>query len=171
MEEENNTIDVWMQHPTLTFSNHPMFDSLRRWTKTEKLTEAIPLELTLSAMDQGQVGKGLICAWGSPQGFLISNEDVYSAVQQFPDRLVGIASVDLFRPMEAVRDLRRCVKDSGSRGFELFNGYGIYPLRIEDITPFMRNASNSISPPACRLVILVLYVLPNQVARSLISMK
>jgi uncharacterized protein len=119
MEEAKKIIDVWMQHPTLAFSNHPMFDSLRRWTKTEKLAETIPLEITLSAMDQGQVGKGLICAWGSPQGFLISNEDVYSAVQQFPDRLVGIASVNLFRPMEAVRELRHCVKDFGFKGLRI----------------------------------------------------
>jgi hypothetical protein len=26
------TIDVWMQHPTLRFLRHEMFDSLRRWT-------------------------------------------------------------------------------------------------------------------------------------------
>lgn len=25
-------IDVWMQHPTLRFLGHDMFDSLRRWT-------------------------------------------------------------------------------------------------------------------------------------------
>ncbi len=26
------TVDVWMQHPTLRFLGHEMFDSLRRWT-------------------------------------------------------------------------------------------------------------------------------------------
>lgn len=26
------TIDVWMQHPTLRFSQHEIFESLRRWT-------------------------------------------------------------------------------------------------------------------------------------------
>lgn len=25
-------IDVWMQHPTARFINHPIFDSLRSWT-------------------------------------------------------------------------------------------------------------------------------------------
>jgi uncharacterized protein len=119
MVEEKKIIDVWMQQPTLAFSNHSMFDSLRRWTKAEKLTEAIPIENTIAAMDQGLVGKGLICAWGGPQGFLISNEDVYSTVQKFPHRFVGIASVDLFRPMEAVRELRRCVKVLGFKGLRI----------------------------------------------------
>ena len=38
MSAEFKTIDVWMQHPTMQFSNHRMFDSLRRWTGQEKLT-------------------------------------------------------------------------------------------------------------------------------------
>lgn len=119
MKEDSKIIDVWMQHPTLMFSNHSMFDSLRRWTKTEKLTEPLPLELTIAAMDQGNVAKGLICAWAGPQGFLISNEDVHHAVQQFPDRFAGIASVDLHRPMDAVRELRRCVREYGFKGLRI----------------------------------------------------
>ena len=27
-------IDAWAQHPTLRHLNDPMFDSLRRWTRT-----------------------------------------------------------------------------------------------------------------------------------------
>ena len=26
------TIDAWMQHPTVRFQQHEMFESLRRWT-------------------------------------------------------------------------------------------------------------------------------------------
>lgn len=59
-------IDVWMQHPTLRFINQPMFDSLRRWTGADILTEEIPLEFTIDAMDKAGVGKGLICAWWGP---------------------------------------------------------------------------------------------------------
>ena len=28
-------IDAWAQHPTLRHLNHPMFESLRRWTRGE----------------------------------------------------------------------------------------------------------------------------------------
>lgn len=55
MAEEKRIIDVWMQHPNPEFSKHPIFESLRRWTGMERLTEPIPIELTLDAMDQGAV--------------------------------------------------------------------------------------------------------------------
>jgi len=30
MSTERRIVDAWMQHPTLRFSAHPMFESLRR---------------------------------------------------------------------------------------------------------------------------------------------
>jgi predicted TIM-barrel fold metal-dependent hydrolase len=119
MAGPNRIIDVWMQHPTLDFLNHPMFDSLRRWTGGMKATEEIPVELTVEAMDQGQVRKGLISAWWGPQGPLISNDNVASIVEEYPDRFAGIASVDLFRPMEAIRELRRCINELGFKGLRI----------------------------------------------------
>jgi predicted TIM-barrel fold metal-dependent hydrolase len=119
MEGSNKIIDVWMQHPTLDFINHPMFESLRRWTRAEKASTEIPVEFTVAAMDEGQVRKGLISAWWGPQGPLISNDKVASIVEQFPDRFVGIASVDLFRPMDAIRELRRCINELGFKGLRV----------------------------------------------------
>ena len=119
MKQENHVIDVWMQHPTLEFINHPMFDSLRRWTGGEKVTEDIPVEYTVAAMDEGSVRRGLLCAWWGPQGPLISNDFVASIVKQFPDRFTGIGSVNLFRPMEAIRELRRCITDLGFKGIRI----------------------------------------------------
>ncbi|MHB8288434.1 MAG: amidohydrolase family protein [Acidimicrobiales bacterium] len=108
----NDVVDVWMQHPTLRHSNHEMFDSLRRWMgMTELFTEPLPLELTISAMDEGGVSTGLIAAWYGPEGSLIDNEEVRSFVSQYPDRLRGLAGADLRKPMEAVRDLRHRVEE------------------------------------------------------------
>jgi hypothetical protein len=123
MENEKRIIDVWMQHPNLDFINHPMFESLRRWMGIEKVTEEIPVEFTLSAMDQAGVNKGLICAWWGPQGALISNEEVASIVAEYPDRFVGIASVNLYNPMDAIRELRHCVKVMGFKGLRLVQWY------------------------------------------------
>jgi predicted TIM-barrel fold metal-dependent hydrolase len=119
MTTDMKIIDVWMQHPFMDFINHPMFESLRRWMKMDKLTEDIPPEFTIAAMDQAHVEKGLMCAWWGPQGPLIHNDKVASLVKRFPDRLVGIASVDLFRPMEAIRELRRCVNEMGFKGLRI----------------------------------------------------
>jgi uncharacterized protein len=119
MVEHSRIIDVWMQHPTPEFINHRMFDSLRRWTGQEKLGSELPIEITVDAMDKAGVSLGLICAWWGPCGPLIHNDEVAACVKKHPHRLIGIASVDLYRPMEAIRELRRCVKDLGFRGLRI----------------------------------------------------
>lgn len=110
-------IDAWMQHPTIEHIQQPYFDSLRRWTGQE--AKPIPLEMTLGSMDQAGVGLGLLSAWWAPNGPLIPNEFVHDLVQQHPDRFVGIASVNLKKPMEAVADLRRCVQEWGFKGLRM----------------------------------------------------
>ena len=103
---DHTVIDVWMQHPTLRHLQHEMFDSLRRWMGMERPTEALPLELTIAAMDEGNVDIGLTAAWYGPAGDLINNAEVAEYVSRHPDRLRGVAGADLRRPMEAVRELR-----------------------------------------------------------------
>jgi predicted TIM-barrel fold metal-dependent hydrolase len=113
-------IDVWMQHPTLRFLRHEMFTSLRRWTGAELPTEAPGIELSVAAMDAAGVELGLLSAWTAPnQPALISNEEVAGWVAEYPDRFAGLAAVNLDRPMEAVRELRRCVTELGFRGLRV----------------------------------------------------
>ena len=111
-------VDVWMQHPTRRFLEQPFFESLRRWTRQDAIPE-VPLSLTVGAMDDAGVGVGLVAAWWGPQGALIDNDEVASFVRQHPDRLAGVASVDLARPMDAVRELRRCVRELGFRALRI----------------------------------------------------
>lgn len=112
-------VDVWMQHPTLRFLRHDMFESLRRWTGAQAPDEELPIELTVRAMDEAGVTLGLLSAWHGPEGPLISNEEVAGWVAAHPDRFAGIAAVDLRRPMEAVRELRRCVTELGFKGLRV----------------------------------------------------
>ena len=111
-------VDVWMQHPTRGFLEQPFFESLRRWARQDTIPD-IPLSATIGAMDQAGVEIGLVTAWWGPQGALIHNDDVASFLREHPRRLMGIASVDLASPMEAVRELRRCVHDLGFRGLRI----------------------------------------------------
>jgi predicted TIM-barrel fold metal-dependent hydrolase len=119
MAENKEAIDVWMQHPNLKFINHPMFDSLRRWTGAEGLKKELPVEFTTAAMDEAGVRLGLLCAWWGPQGELITNDEVAAVVKKYPKRFVGIASANLYRPMEGVRELRRCVRQLGFKGLRI----------------------------------------------------
>ena len=67
-------------------------------------------------LDEAGVALGLICAWYALHRVMISNDEVASGVAQASGRLVGVGSVDLTRPMAAVREIRRCVRELGFKG-------------------------------------------------------
>ncbi len=114
------TIDAWAQHPTLRHSQDPMFDSLRRWTKGGfPPTEAMPVASTIAAMDEANVERSLISAWVAPQNVMISNDEVAGFVEEYPDRLVGVGSVDISEPMRAVREIRRCIEELGFKAIRV----------------------------------------------------
>lgn len=112
-------IDAWAQHPTLRHTQDPIFDSLRRWTKAPLPSTQLPVSATLAAMDQARVTKSLISAWVAPRNVMISNDEVASFVAQAPDRLVGVGSVDISKPMAAVREVRRCVQELGFKAIRI----------------------------------------------------
>lgn len=112
-------IDAWAQHPTLRHIQDPIFDSLRRWTKGAIPAEAPPVAATVALMDQGGVSKSLISAWVAPRNVMISNEEVAGFVAEAPGRLIGVGSVDISKPMAAVREVRRCVNELGFKAIRV----------------------------------------------------
>lgn len=146
-------IDVWMQHPTSRLAQQDMFESLRRWTGEPKET-TVSLETTIASMDEASVERGLICAWYGPTGPLISNDEVAGFVSLYPDRFVGVASVDLRQPVPAVRELRRAVQELGFRALRVVpwlwglppNHRLYYPLLAECVElgiPFMTQVGHT----------------------------
>jgi hypothetical protein len=117
-----------------------MFEAVRRWTGRETL-DAVPLEETIGALNEGQVSGAMITAWHGPQGPLVTNDEVAAFVAAYPDRLVGLASVDLMHPIDAIRELRRSVQKLGLRGLRVLpwlwglppNDRHYYPLYAECI--------------------------------------
>lgn len=131
-------IDVWMQHPSERLSGHEMFDSLRRWSGKDNF-QTIPSEFVVAAMDSANVRLGLLAAWCGPTGWLIDHDEVQATIEAQPGRFAGLASANLFKPMDAVRELRRCVKDLGFKGLRIVpwlwnlppNDRRYYPLYAE----------------------------------------
>jgi predicted TIM-barrel fold metal-dependent hydrolase len=113
------TIDAWAQHPTLRHSQDPIFDSLRRWTKAKPPSEPLPVAATIAAMDEAGVTKSLISAWVAPRAVMISNDEVAGFVAEAKGRLVGVGSVDISKPMQAVREVRRCVRELGFKAIRV----------------------------------------------------
>ena len=132
-------IDAWIQHPTSEFLSHEMFVSVRRWIRMDDIPAEIPLSSTIEALDRAGVSRAMISAWWGPQGPLLRNEQIAAWILEYPDRLAGIASVDLMRPREAVCELRRCVCELGFKGLRILprlwrlppNDRRYYPLYSE----------------------------------------
>jgi predicted TIM-barrel fold metal-dependent hydrolase len=112
-------IDAWAQHPTLRHLQDPMFDSLRRWMNTPAPTEAVPVSATVRMMDDARISQSLISAWVAPRNVLISNDEVSGFVAEAPARLVGVGSVDISRPLAAVREARRCIQELGFKAIRV----------------------------------------------------
>jgi uncharacterized protein len=111
MAAATGIVDAWAQQPTDRFMAEPWLASLLRWTGQERRTPS--LDELLAAMDAAGVELALLSAWHGPRGALISNDEVAGFVAAAPDRLRGVASVDLEDPMGAVREVRRCVGELG----------------------------------------------------------
>jgi len=136
-------IDSWIQHPTAIFIRQPMFASVLRWRgiDPERMPPVIPDAFTLAALAAAKVDRALVTAWWGPEGALLSNDGVAAFVRAHPERLVGVASVDLHHPMQAVRELRRCVRELGFVALRMLpwlwrlppNDRRYYPLYAECI--------------------------------------
>lgn len=112
-------IDAWGQQPTLRHIQDPIFDSLNRWNRQERATRAPSVAETLALMDAAQVDKMLISAWQAPHRDMISNDEVAGFVAEAQGRFVGVGSVDISKPMEAVREIRRCVNELGFKAIRV----------------------------------------------------
>ena len=134
-------VDAWIQHPTAEFIRDPMFAALRRWLRLDQVPDHIPPELTLGALEAARIDRALVSAWWGPRGPLLPNDGVAALVQAHPERLSGVASVDLHRPMDGVRELRRCVRTLGFKALRVLpwlwglppNDRRYYPLYAECI--------------------------------------
>ncbi|HSV60033.1 MAG TPA: amidohydrolase family protein [Variovorax sp.] len=116
-------IDAWMQFPNKAYLLDPMFDSLRRWPTTWKSlaqeNSSITHDEALATFRDQGVKKVIASAWWAPTGQMITNDEVAAAVRAHPQQVVGVASVDIHKPMAAVRELRRCVREFGFKGLRV----------------------------------------------------
>ncbi len=127
-------IDAWAQPGTARLINDPMFASLWRATGMSPLPEGIPIEQLIVEMDESNIERAVLRAWAAPEGWIITNDEIAALVQRF----VGLATVDLRRPVEAVGELRRAVNDLGLRGLHMLpwiwdlppNDRRYYPLYV-----------------------------------------
>jgi len=113
-------IDAWVQPwPVDAVAKMPErnFTLADRMEHGARLRVGVPLETLIEEMDAAGISQALCSA-----GPLIPNEAVVDAVQRYPDRLIGVASVSPWSAdgvMPAVHTLRHLVGEYGFKGLKL----------------------------------------------------
>lgn len=111
------TIDAWAQ-PASAGLHERIPEVLRLFEKSGSaalLAQGMEPAHIVDLMDAAGIERLMLAAWHRPGRWVISNDDVARHVEAFPDRFVGVASVDLADPVRAVRELDACVR---LRGFK-----------------------------------------------------
>jgi len=83
------------------------------------LDQPVSIEQTVALMDQAGVEKLMLSAWCRPEGWVFSNDEVAAYTRAFPERFVGLATVDLSRPMAALAELDRAVGELGCKALRI----------------------------------------------------
>ncbi len=112
-------IDAWAQ-PALKKEVLPEVVRLFQQSGTAHLLEIdLTAEQMVQMMDEAGVERVMLSAWHRPGKWIISNDMVAAMVQQFPQRFVGVAAVNLEKPVEAVHELERAVKELGFKALRV----------------------------------------------------
>ena len=123
MQSETRTlaIDSWAQpcHPE-SFAKIPEVERLFQQSGAMNYVSAgMSPEDVIAMMDRSGVEKLMLCAWCRPGKWIYTNDDIARYTTAYPDRFVGVATVNLERPVEAVRELERAVRDLGFKALRI----------------------------------------------------
>lgn len=85
----------------------------------EQAKHNLPPDQLIAAMDEAGVDQICLCAWHRPGQTLCSNAEVAEYTTAYPNRIFGIASVDLHDPVAAVAELDYYVRVKGFKGLRV----------------------------------------------------
>lgn len=109
-------------------------------------------------MDEAGVSHICLSAWSRPGQMIFSNAEVAQYTRAYPDRIFGLAAVDLHDPVSAVKELEHYVKVEGFVGLRVVpwlwnlpptdpHYWPLYVKCIELDIPFMTQVGHT--APAC----------------------
>jgi hypothetical protein len=149
-------IDAWAQ-PANKESLQAVPEIARLFTQSGAgalLETGVTPDMIVAMMDRAGIQTALLTAWHRPGRWVFSNDDVAATVRQFPGRFVGVAAVDLEKPVVAVHELERAVKDLGFKALRMLpwlwnrppNDRFYFPLYVKCIElgiPFCTQAGHT----------------------------
>ena len=114
-------IDTWAQPARRdAFEKLPEIARLFQQSGSAHLIEngLAPAQI-VAEMDRAGIQTLMLSAWHRPGLNIYSNDLVAQMIAEFPDRFVGVASVNLEKPVEAVRELDRAVNQLGFKALRV----------------------------------------------------
>jgi predicted TIM-barrel fold metal-dependent hydrolase len=114
-------IDAWAQPATRAAADKlPEILRLFKQSSSARILETgLSTEQIIDCMDRAGVQTLMLSAWHRPGQWVHHNDDVAEMVSHYPDRFVGVAAVNLEKPVEAVRELQRAVKELGFKALRI----------------------------------------------------
>lgn len=113
-------IDAWAQPAGL--SSEAMPEVVRLFEKSGSvhlLDQRLTPEQTVAEMDQAGVDRLMLAAWCRPGRWVCTNDEIAAFTRAFPERFVGVATVDLSKPVAAVHELERAVTELGCKALRI----------------------------------------------------
>ncbi|MEW6127559.1 MAG: amidohydrolase family protein [Acidobacteriota bacterium] len=136
-------IDAWAQPANAKgFAKMPEIVRLFQQSGSAHLVEqGLSGEQIIAEMDKAGVDQLMLSAWHRPGSWIFSNDEIAEMIRAYPDRFAGIAAVNLEKPVEAVRELERAVKEWGFKALRVVpwlwklppNDKLYYPLYVKCI--------------------------------------
>ncbi|MGE8358835.1 amidohydrolase family protein [Pseudomonas sp.] len=121
MKRAFGAIDAWAQ-PANGKARQLLPEVVRLFEKSGSahlLDQPLSPAQTVELMDDAGVDTLMLSAWCRPEGWVFSNDDVAEYTRAFPERFVGVATVDLSKPLAAVRELERAVCELGFKALRV----------------------------------------------------
>lgn len=121
MTQNQLIIDAWAQPLTRQSAEKmPEVARLFQQSGSAKLLETgLTAEQIVMAMDRAGIQTLMLSAWHRPGQWIYHNDDIAEMIRQSPDRFCGVAAVNLEKPVEAVRELDRAVKELGFKALRV----------------------------------------------------
>jgi len=149
-------IDAWAQPGSKrSFELLPEIGRLFKQSGSAHLLETgVTPEQMVALMDAAGIKAVMLSAWCRPGAWITTNDEIAEIARQFPGRFYGVAAVNLEKPVEAVRELDRAVKELGFKALRVIpwlwklppNDCLYYPLYVKCIEldiPFCTQAGHT----------------------------
>jgi hypothetical protein len=112
-------IDAWAQPIFKDGSMPEVVRLLQQSGSAHLLGQDLSAAQLVEMMDKAGVDRVILCAWHRPGKWVISNDTIAEFIRQFPQRFVGVAAVNLEKPVAAVHELERAVKELGFKALRV----------------------------------------------------